>query len=100
MPAGARSDRVRVVDGEATTHQRVHEVDRGPAQVHRAEVIDNNPHALGFDDLIALVGRFLDRHPVLQSGATTRRYEHAQRVIRRALLIQEGLQLVHGLISY
>ncbi len=98
MTARAGGDRVRVVDREATTHQRVDEVNRRAAQVHRAEVVDDDPDAIGLDDFVAFVGSFLDGHPVLEARAATGRDEYAQGVIRRALLVEKRLELVNGIL--
>ena len=54
--AAAGGDDVRVFDLEPGLLQRLEEIDRRPLQVWRAELIDNDPHAVELELEIARLG--------------------------------------------
>jgi len=96
MAAGAGRDRIWVADGETAAHEGVHEIDFGAREVHGAEVVDEDAHAFGLDDFIAVLGALFNRHAVLETGAAARRHEDAQRVVGSALIGKKRLELGHG----
>src|SRR5829696_4562234 len=98
MTAGAGRDRVRVADSKSAAHEGVDVVNFSALQVHRAEIVDQQLDAFGFDNLVTVLGGLLDRHAVLQSGAAARRHKYAQSMLRRALLGQKALELGHSLV--
>src|SRR6266566_4742107 len=63
-PTRAAGDRVGVVDGEATAHQAVHEIDLGAFDVLGADRVDKQPYATQVTDGVALFGPVLEAHAV------------------------------------
>lgn len=72
VAARATRDGVRIVDGEATTHQTVDVVDLGAFEVHGAELIDQHSDTVLLDDVIIVFRGFFNRHAIAQSGAAAR----------------------------
>ena len=97
--AAAGRDRVRVVHGEAGTHERVDVVDLGAAEEVDALRVDVDLDPRGLEDLV-LGGRgVLDHHPVAEAGAATRIDVDAQADVRVGLFGRDLPELAGGCIG-
>src|SRR6188474_3617221 len=67
--APARRLHVRVVDGEAGAHERVHVVDLGAGQIGRAERIDDDAHPVHLDLVVAVLRPAVETEGVLEARA-------------------------------
>src|SRR4029079_18568359 len=76
--AAAGGRRVRVLDGEPATRDGVDEIDLGALEVADADRIDEQAHAVRFEQLIADAAAFLDHQAVLEARAAAALHEHAQ----------------------
>src|ERR1044071_6997 len=89
--AAARGGGVGVANGEATTGDRVDEIDFGALQVAHADRVDVQLHAVRLEHLVAHAAAFLDHQAVLETGTAAALHEHAQTA---AGLVFLGEQLV------
>src|SRR5256885_17083293 len=62
LAAGARLGRVRVLDGEATTHQCVDVVDLGTIKILETELVDAYRQALNGERLVVVSPLVVERH--------------------------------------
>src|SRR5438477_8283605 len=60
---------VRVVDLEARLLQAFQEVDRRALEVRRAERVDDDPHAVELELVVALLGAAVEAERVLEAAA-------------------------------
>ena len=79
--ASTSASGVRIIEGEARTHDAVDVIDLDVFQVLRAEHVDEDSQPAGFDHLIIGLGRFFDVHRVLESRASAGHDAHAQPAI-------------------
>jgi hypothetical protein len=76
--APARGGHVRVVDGEARAHERVHVVDLGPGKVGRAERVDDDPDAVHLHLVVAVLRAPVEPERVLETGTSAALHGDAQ----------------------
>src|SRR5258705_7046597 len=76
--ASAGRGRVRILDREAAARHRVDEVDLGALEVADAHGIDEQPHAVGLEHLVANAAVLFDHQPVLESGTAATLHEYAE----------------------
>src|SRR5207249_1336985 len=69
VAATARGNGIRVVDLEAGLLDGLEIVDRGAAQVRRAEGVDDHLDALALEGVVALLGAAVEAEAVLEAGA-------------------------------
>ncbi|EGJ78010.1 hypothetical protein STTU_5221 [Streptomyces sp. Tu6071] len=96
VAAGAGAGRVRVVDREALLLDRVHEVDRGAAEVRGAHAVGDDLDAAELLDDVAVERALVEEELVAQAGAAAGLDGHAQREVVTAFLVQQGLDLRRG----
>src|SRR5215471_13821764 len=99
VSAGARLDRVRIVNSEPGTHETVDVVDLGALDIRRAEVVDQDTNAALVHDLVTRPDVVVEGHPVLQAGATAAADEDAQGQFRVGLFLQQRHELRQGFIG-
>src|SRR5260221_13614562 len=93
VAAGAGPGGVRVVDSEALLLDRVHEVDRGPAQVRRAHPVRDDLDAAELAHHVAVDLALVEVELVAQTGAAARLHGDAQPKVVAALLLQQSAHL-------
>src|SRR5215475_11891207 len=82
---------VRIVEGEAGTHDAVDVIDLDVLQVLRAEHVDEDSQSAGFDHLVIGLRGLFDVHRVLETGATAGHDAHAQSAIHSHIFRFEEL---------
>src|SRR5215468_9626136 len=89
--APASAGGVRIIEGEARTHDAVDVIDLNALQVLRAEHVDEDPQPARFDHLIIGLGRFFDVHRILETGASAGHDAHAQTALHSHIFRFEEL---------
>src|SRR5260221_7785939 len=78
LAAAAARHGVRVAKREPTAHERVHEVDLGALDVHRAHQIHDDANAVLLDERVVLFAALREGHAVRETAAPTRGHVDAK----------------------
>src|SRR5215475_7906435 len=79
--ASATAGGVRIVEGEARTHDAVDVINLNVFEVLRAEHVDEDSQPARFDNLVIGLRRFFDVHRILEAGASAGHDAHAQTAV-------------------
>ncbi|OJV99757.1 MAG: hypothetical protein BGO39_12480 [Chloroflexi bacterium 54-19] len=93
LAARATRNRVRVMDGEAATHQLVYKVNLGPFEIFAAELVHVYFQAIHIVNFVAVADFIFQDHLVLETAATAPGYEDPQTEVRVGFFSQNSLKL-------
>src|ERR1700694_1631819 len=86
VTATAGRNRIRIIDPKAAAHQAVYKVDGRATNIHNAGRVDDQAHAIHFDDGVEFLRCGLKSHAILQTRAATTCYEDTQCMIGNVAL--------------
>src|ERR1041384_179896 len=86
LAAAAARNGVRVAQREPAAHERVHEVDLGALDVHRAHRGTDDANAVLLDERVVIFLALGEGHPVREAAASARGHVYAKGEIVAALL--------------
>jgi hypothetical protein len=93
LAARATRNRVRVMDGEAATHQLVYKVNLGAFKIFAAELVHVYFQTVHIVNFVAIADFIFQDHLVLETTATATGHEDPQTEVRVGFFGQNSLKL-------